>query len=63
MNEYDLPIELLQYFLRPSEEDFDDVGCIYTLLASRQGAFQGSSNHERSQQLTDPHCFRPLSLD
>ena len=45
------------------EEDFDDVGCNADLYASRQGAFQGSSNHERSQHLTDPHCFQPLSLD
>ena len=47
------------------EEDFDDVGCNADLYASssRQGAFQGCSNHERSQQATDPHCFQPLSLD
>ena len=45
------------------EEDFDDVGCNADLYASRQGAFQGSSssNYERSQQLTDPYCFQPLS--
>ena len=45
------------------EEDFDDVGCNADLYASRQGAFQGSSSHERSQQQNDPHCFQPLSLD
>ena len=44
------------------EEDFDDVGCNADLYASRQGAFQGSSSHERSQQ-QDPHCFQPLSVD
>ena len=45
------------------EEDFDDVGCNADLYASRQGAFQGSSNHQRSQQITDPHCFQRLCLD
>ena len=45
------------------EEDFDDVGCNADLYASRQGAFQGCSNHERSQQATDTHCFQPLCLD
>jgi len=45
------------------EEDFDDLGCNADLYASRQGAFQSSSNYERSQQATDPHCFQPLSLD
>ena len=38
------------------EEDFDDVGCNTDLYASRQGAFQGCSNYERSQQATDPQC-------
>ena len=36
------------------EEDFDDVGCNADLYASRQDAFQGCSNYERSQQATDP---------
>ena len=27
------------------EEDFDDVGCNADLYASRQGAFQGGSDH------------------
>ena len=45
------------------EENLDDVGCNADLYAFKQGAFQGCSNHERSQQVTDPHCFQPLSLD
>ena len=45
------------------EEGFDDVGCNADLYASRQDAFQGSSNHERSQQQNDPHCFQSLSLE
>ena len=47
------------------EEDFDDVGCNADLYASRQDAFQGLSrgSDERSQQLSDPHCFQSLSLD
>ena len=47
----------------PHEEDLDDVGCNADLYACKQGAFQGCSNHGRSQQATDPHCFQPLSLD
>ena len=45
------------------EEDLDDVGCNADLYAFKQDAFQGCSNHERSQQVTDPYCFQPLSLD
>ena len=45
------------------EEDLDDVGCNADLYAFNQDAFQGCSNHERSQQVTDPYCFQPLSLD
>ena len=53
-------------------EDFDDIGCyadLYVIYAFKQGALQGysytttTSNHERSQQLTCPYCFQPLSLD
>ena len=32
------------------EEDYDDVGCNADLDAFKQGAFQGCSSHERSQQ-------------
>ena len=45
------------------EEDLDDVGCNADLYAFKKGAFQGCSNHERSQQVSDPYCFQPLSLD
>ena len=45
------------------EEDLDDVGCNADLYAFKQGAFQGCSNHDRSQQQNDPHCFQSLSLD
>ena len=45
------------------EEDLDDVGCNADLYALKQGAFQGCSNDEQSQQVTDPYCFQPLSLD
>ena len=51
------------------EDDLDDVGCNADLYAYKctikQDAFQGCSNHERSQQVTDPYCFQlkwPLSL-
>ena len=45
------------------EEDLDDVGCNADLYTFKQGAFQGCSSHERSQQVTDPYCFQPLSLN
>ena len=47
----------------PHKEGLDDVGCNADSYAFKQGAFQGCSNHERSQQKTDPYCFQPLSLD
>ena len=43
------------------EEDLDDVGCNADLYAFKQDAFQGCSNHERSQQMTDS-VFRRLVL-
>ena len=45
----------------PHEEDLDDVGCNADLevYAFKQGAFQGCSSHERSQQTTSG---RSLSL-
>ena len=58
-------LKLYTSIIPSHEEGLDDVGCNADLYAFKQGAFQGCSNHDRSQQalVTDPHCFQQRSLD